>query len=484
MKKLISGVIQSAVSSLLLSVAACAPTIETPESMQQVPKELHGSAVGPSIAKIPWQGYFSEPAARELVQKVLTNNLDLKIALQRIEVARAMEFASVRARFPTVGIFAGTSLRRFGDYTMDGAGNRSTVIYGDEIVPTNLPDYALGAQASWEVDLWGKLKNSAEAAKARVLYSEEGRNALVTELVASAAASYYHLRAITLRVACLEDSAHLQEEALRAVQGQRDVGHVTDLAVKQFQAQLLHIRSLIQEALAERAELEARIHELLGTFPQPLSVSGEPFSKDPPMLSPTAGLPTDLLKKRPDIRQARLAVEATEADLRAAEAAFYPSVSIQGMVGLDAFRTNLVFRPESLAFSALGSLTQPLINRAGIEAEFKIANAQQIEALVTYQKSIVLAFIEVNQAFRKLNAAQELSRLRQEQVAALESASSMAQDLFEIGRSTYLEFLVARQNVLDAQLELIAAQMSERLERISLYRSLGGGWDERVDKKS
>lgn len=481
MKKRISSC--AAVLSILFLLAACAPIVETPESMPQVPQELSGSTVGPSVAQIPWHKYFSEPAARELVQQVLAKNLDLKIAMQRIAVARAMEFAAVRSRFPTVGLFAGTSLRRFGDYTMDGAGNRSTIIYRDRIVPTNLPDYVLGTQASWEVDVWGRLNNSAEAAKLSVLHSEEGRNALVTELVASTAASYYQLRAIALRITCLEDSAKLQDEALRAVQGQRDIGHVTDLAVKQFQAQLLHVRSLIQEALAERAEVEARIYELLGIFPQPLPVSGEPFSKDPPMANFAVGLPADLLKKRPDIRQARLEVLAREANLRAAEAAFYPSVSIQGMVGLDAFRTDLVFRPESLAFSALGSLTQPIINRAGIEAEFKIANAQQIEALVAYQKSIVLAFVEVNEIVRKLNTALELVRLRQEQVVALESASEMAQELFQVGRSTYLELLMARHNVLEAQLDLITAQQSERVTRISLYRALGGGWDESINEK-
>lgn len=421
-----------------------------------------------------WRKHFTDPRLQALTTTALENNRNLKIALQRIEMARAQITAARSALAPKVSAVAGGGLRRFGLYTMDGAGNNTTNFYDGRIIPRDLPDYMVGLQTSWEIDLWGKLRSKKTAAVSRLLASVEGRNMVQTQLIAELATAYYELLALDEEITNIDETIKLQRDALETVQVQKRAGAANELAVQQFEALLINLQGMRLDVQQQIVEQEGVICSLLGDPKRPIARDrGALMKARLPQLS--ASVPADLLKNRPDIRRAEFELVATKADVKAAKAAFLPSVSINGLLGLQAFRPELLMTTHSATYSALGGLVAPLINRKAIQAEFDHANAAQLEALNAYQQSIINGYVEVHNQLAFIRILKDLQSVKTKEVGLLVESVGTAADLFRTRRATYLEVLNAQLNALKARLQLIGVTKRQFQVQANLYRALGGG---------
>ncbi|HVV05464.1 MAG TPA: efflux RND transporter permease subunit [Puia sp.] len=446
---------------------------------QDLPATYMGSADTTSIASLPPEKFFSDPYLRRLIDTALAANPDIQSALQKTEIAAASLQYTRSPLLPSLNAEAGAALRKYSDYTMDGVGNFDTNlspdINKDQHIPNPTPDYFLGFRSSWEVDLWGKLRSRKAAALSRFLASREGYRVVVTELIAQVATLYYQLLALDRQQAILHKNSQLQANALDIVQAQKLGGRATELAVQQFQAQLLHTRSLLYTNAQQITETETQLNFLLGSYAQPIerdtSIIRLPL---PQALS--AGVPSQLLLDRPDIRQAEAELLAANADIRAARAAFFPSLNLSAYTGYNAFKAALLFNPGSIAYGLSGGLTAPIFNRKAIKADYARSIAEGRQALYAYQKTILTSFREVTNSLKGMENYQQFYELKQQEVASLNNAVSVANDLYLVGRASYLEVITAQRNVLDAELEMTNAKASVFLNAVNLYRSVGGGW--------
>lgn len=467
------------VLAFLAAVAGCKPVQLVHQEMPlSMPDRYLGNAPTDSsgIGRMDWHAFFTDPQLINLIDTVLAGNFDLRIAATRVLQARSGVLTSKADLLPKVDLAANAEATKFGRYTTDGAGNSETNIYGDTRTPEVLPDYFVGFQAGWELDLWRKLGNRKKAAAARFLVSMEGKNLVQTGLVASVAEAYFTLQSLDARLAVLDEYINLQQNALDLVRAQKASGAANELAVKQFEARLLDLRAMRINAEQSIVENENLINFLAGRFPQPVARTPLFLDLGLPVALQT-GVPSQLLENRPDIRAAAAELAASKADLAAARAQFYPSLNIGAALGMQAFRPELlVSTPQSLTFNLLGELAAPLINRKAIRAEFNRADAYQQEALLNYQQSIVNGYVEV---YNELNAMRQLSRqfeLRAEQSGALGKAVDISGDLFRTGRANYLEVLNAQQNALETRLELVDLRREQWRAAVGLYRAMGGGW--------
>jgi multidrug efflux system outer membrane protein len=469
---------RTALLAIVMAHASCAPPLGGDASIREpaLPTAFDAESHGPSIAQVSWREWFGDEPLNGLVAEALGNNHDLLIALQRIQIARAGVQQATGALLPQVGLSLGASVQKFGKYTMDGAGNSGTDIAPGRPVPVHLTDYALGLQSSWEIDLWGKLRGLRESAVARYLASVEGTNLVRTALVADVASAYYDLLALDHVREVLRESVARQQTAVEVVKLQKLAGRSNELAVQQFEAQLADTRASEREVMQRAAEAENRLNVLLGRYPQAVPRSKDVlFAKVPAKMS--AGVPSDLLANRPDIRQAELEVRASRFDVKAARAAFFPSLTLTASLGYQAFNPKFLFEtPESLAYSLVGGLVAPLVNRSGLHAQFNGAQANQIQAMVGYQRAILVAYVEVVNALSGIRVADEALALRNVQKEAMTQAVASADLLYRAGKATYLEALLAQQNSLRANLDLIEAWRRRHLADVTIYRALGGGW--------
>lgn len=446
------------------------------DNAKSLPASFTGSADTMDAPLINWKQFFSDPYLVSLLDSTIINNRDAQIAIQRTQAAASdILFARSMLR-PAVDAGASAGIRKFGLYTMDGAGNITTEIYNGKIVPEHLPDYFIGFQASWEVDIWGKLKNRKKAAIARFLSTVEGRNLIQTNLIAEVATAYYELLNLDQQLKIIDENISIRENAYRMVKVQKEAAVVNELAVKQFEGQLLNIRALKVEILQQIAQTENRINFLTARYPQPIYRDTAAFVNKN-LLAVNEGIPAGLLENRPDIRQAEMELAASKADVQSARAAFYPSFNITGAGGFQGFRTSLLFKtPESIIYSLLGSITAPLINRAALKAEFASANARQIEALFNYQKIIMSGYTEVYNEMQRIKNLADIFDLKTKESVAKTQSVGISQQLFRAGKADYLEVLFSQQNALQTQLELTETKKEQLVAGVNLYRALGGGW--------
>ncbi len=445
-------------------------------TIKPIPESFANRKDSANSATINWRQFFSDTTLIGLIDTALENNLDILMTLQKIEVARADLRLRRGALFPEISGVGSISQRRFGRFTMEGAGNRVTEITPGQIVPTHLPDYYIGLQTTWEADIWGKLRNKKKAAFARYLSSIEGKNIVLTNLISEMAITYYELLSLDAKLEIIRETIRLQEEALDIVTIQKEAAAATELAVQQFEAQLLNFRALEVEILQRITEDESKINFLLGRFPQSIVREKSILSKE---IFPQVkvGIPSDLLKNRPDIKQAELKLIATKADVRSARKAFYPSLNITGAMGFQAFNPSFLFRsPESLAYTALGSLTMPIINRSAIQAQFKTAQARQVEALYNYQKAIINGYIEVYNEMNNIKNLEQAHNIETKKVTALTRSIEISLELFKTGRANYLEVLIIQQTALQSKLELVNIKRQQFNASVNIYKALGGGW--------
>ncbi len=430
-----------------------------------------------NIAKIKWREYFTDHNLVALIDTALKNNQELNIVLQEIMIANN----EVRARkgdyLPFVDIGVGYGVNRQGRYTAGGAADENVPIIEGQKNPAPLQNYNLGLYATWEVDIWKKLRNAKKSAYLKYLSSVEGRNFMVTNLVAEIANSYYELVALDNELGVLNQNIEIQSNALRTVKLQKESAKVTELAVRRFEAQVLHIRSLAFKISQKIIETENRINFLLGRYAQPIPRDSQSFNTFVP---PTIldGIPAQLLANRPDIKQAELELAATKLNVQIARANFYPSLRLTAGLGLEAFQADyLIKAPESILYGIAGGLASPFVNRNAIKAMYLNANSKQIQAVYNYERRILNAYFEV---LNQLNNSKNLKSsydLQAKQVEELNRSVNISNDLFLAARADYMEVLLTQRDALDSKFDLIETKAQQLHVFVNVYRALGGGWN-------
>ncbi|RYE25571.1 MAG: TolC family protein [Sphingobacteriales bacterium] len=459
----------------ITAVGCKLPTNMQVKENREVPKAYMGSS-DTTMSSLQWRDFFKDPYLATLIDTALVRNQELNITLQEIEIARSEVRARKGAILPTVTARAGAGVEKVGRYTSQGAGDASTEILPGKEVPDPLADYTIGAYANWEVDIWKKLRNAKKAAVNRYLATVEGKNFVLTGLIAEVANSYYELLALDNQLAIVRQNIELQKNALEIVKLQKEAARTTELAVQKFQAEVLNTQSLEFNIQQQIIEAENRINFLLGRYPQPIARDKNEFLALAPQ-SVSSGIPSQLLANRPDIKQAELELKAAKLDVKVARAEFYPQFEISAGVGFQAFNPSyLIKAPESLLWSLVGDLAAPLINRNAIKAEYYKANAEQIQAMYNYERTILNAYIEVANQVSNISNLGKAYDLKSKQVDALTRSINISNDLFKSARADYLEVLMTQRDALEAKLELIETKKNQLNGSVNVYRNLGGGW--------
>lgn len=437
-------------------------------------KALSKDSVVPVLS---YQQFFADPYLRKLLDTALHNNTDIRLALQRVEMAKAQLMVANRAWLPSVNAGIDAGVEKYGDYTMNGVGNYDTNLSPNiddkQRIPGPVPNYFIGLKSAWEIDLWGKLKNGRKAAQQRMLASEQGRRLVTTQLVANVAGLYYQLLALDNERVVLERNIALQETALATVRIQQEAGRATLLAVQQFHAQLLNTRSFMMGIRQQTTRLENQLNALLGRFPQAIPRDTSLLTAPLPPYT-NMGMPATMLAHRPDIQQAALELGAARADVAAAKASFMPSLNINPYVGFNSFRGNLLFSAGSVAYGLLGGVTAPIFNKRQLSAQYHVNSATALSAFYNYRQRVIDGYQEVMTALSQLHNGQEAFKLKEAEVIMLRDGVSTANDLYMTGYANYLEVITAQKSVLEAELALANSRRELFLGSIELYRALGG----------
>lgn len=407
-----------------------------------------------SLGDIPWQDLFTDPRLQTLIEAALRHNTDLQTAQLKVEEAEAALLTSRLSFLPSLALAPEGAVSRF-----DGGKATQT--------------YTIPVAASWEIDIFGKLRNAKERAKAAYEQSEVYREAVETQLVASVANLYYTLLMLDRQCEISTCTAAYWKENVETMQAMKRAGMATEDAVAQSEANYYAIEASVLTLHRQIKETENSLSVLLGETPGAIERGRLEDWRQPAGL--TLGVPLRLLSARPDVRSAELSLAQAFYTTQGARAAFYPSLTLSGSAGWTNSAGAYIANPGKLLLSAVASLTQPLFAKGANIAQLKIAKAQQEEALLNFRQTVLDAGAEVNDALTQCQTARGRIELDLKQIAALETAVRSTELLMKHGHTTYLEVLVAQVSLLQSQLTWVADQVDEIQGVISLYHALGGG---------
>lgn len=457
---------------------SCVPTKDLKVANTTMPSKYVDQATdSTNSAQLKWKDFFKDENLTKLIDTALNNNQELRIMMQQIDVAQNEVKARKGEYLPFISYGVGAEVEKVGEFTRNGAVEKNLDIKDGEEFPEPLTDYSAGLFATWELDVWKKLRNSKKAAALEYLSTIEGKNFMVTRLIAEIADSYYELIALDNQLAFIEQNLELQGNALKMVRLQKEAARATELAVKRFEAEVLKNQSYKYEVQQEIVEMENKLNFLIGRQPQPIARNSEGFIETE-MDTIYAGLPSQLLLNRPDIKQAEYELEAAKLNIKVARANFYPSIGLKAGLGLQAFKPKyLTETPASLIYSAVGDIVGPLINRNAIKADYNTANSKQIQAVYEYEKALLSGYIEVVNQLSKMENLKQSYALKENQVKALTESIDLSTRLFQSARIEYIEVLLTQREALESKMELVETKKDQLMARVNVYQALGGGWN-------
>jgi multidrug efflux system outer membrane protein len=432
-----------------------------------------------NIGDQPWHQFYRDSLLSSLIEQAIEGNFDRKIAAGDVELLQAVVSMAQAGFLPFINAGTRASVEKFGDYTMNGIGNndtnRSESLPSDQRLPNPYPEMFAGVTFGWEANLWGKLTARKQSAISRLLATREMRHGITSMIVYNIADNYYELLGLDQRRQVLVENIELQELALELVRIQKAGGKVNQLAVDQFESQLLHTKTLLVQVNQEILLTEARLNHVIGQYPQPIGRAAiEDYDTLPNLF---AGNPDQLIFNRPDLRQSEFHVAAANADVKAARAAFYPSLALTGAAGLSSLKLTKLFDvPGSFAYNIGAGLTAPILQRKQIKALYSQAKTNQSIALNEYQRTLLNAYYEVYGVLNNCYNLNEQVALKQKEAEVQRRAFTSSNDLFSVGYATYLEVITAQRRLLEAELELSDLKRKQLKSIALLYRALGGGW--------
>ena len=461
--------VRNAVLVLLLAapLSACmvGPDYRRPEVDVPVAWRLGATEAG-EISNIAWWDQFQDPVLSSLVRTALANNKDLEIATANVDQAFA-QYGIVRsAQFPQVNASASAARER----------SSANIRLGGQ----TFTDYGVNLSASFELDIWGRLRRATESARASLLASQQGKGTVVLTVVTTVASGYILLRALDRQLEIAQRTSQSLGEAARLQRVRFEEGAVPASDYQQAESQYREAVARVPELEREIAQQENFISVLLGHNPGLI-----PRGRDiDALLFPAVpdGLPASLLQRRPDIRQAEQNLIAANADIGVAKAAYFPDISLTALLGLESAQLSDLFKGPSRTWSFAAGVLQPIFNAGRLRSQVAQAEAVQRQALHTYEKSIISAFQDVENA---LIDRTKFGQVREEQaknVEALRSFRDLADLRYREGATIYLEVASAEQSLFIAQLAYVATQAQLFQSYANLYKAIGGGWVDQAEE--
>jgi multidrug efflux system outer membrane protein len=444
------------------------PPVQTPANFRApAPLPPPESA---SLADLKWFEVFHDQQLQELIRVALKQNYDLRDAVARVDEARANLGITHSNQLPQVGASGAleiTRLSRDGQFPLPASFVQSQ--------NRNWGSAALNL-LSFEVDLWGRLRRATEAARANLLGAEENRKAVVSTLVSEVAADYFQLLQLDYELEISRSTLETRRESLRLVQDRQGGGVATRLDLRQAEELVSSAAESIPALQQQIEQTENQISLLLGRNPEGVIRGRKFLEQDVPPEVP-AGLPSALLDRRPDIRAAEQGLIAANANIGVAKAAYFPQISLSGLLGGQSSRLANLFSGPNSTWSFVPQVTQPIFTGGRLKSGVRLAEAEREQARVAYERSIQTAFSEVSDALIAHQRTRE-SRLEQENlVTALQDRKSLAYVRYQGGVDTQLNALDADRDLFQAQLTLVQIRYAELLSVVQLYKALGGGWE-------
>lgn len=416
-----------------------------------------------SIATVSWKEIFTDSYLKNYIERGLINNLDVRIALQNITAAQAYVKQGKNGYLPTL---SGT-----GQYSRTKNSENSQ--FGS-FFSEPLQQYELSASLSWEADIWGKIRSTKRAFDASYLQSVAAHQVIKTDLIASIASSYYQLMALDKQKSITEETLAARQSSLETTIALKEAGQLTEVAVKQTEAQLYTTEVVLIDLEKNIKLLENTLCILLG---EPAHDIERGKIDDQRIETPLrTGVPAQLLTNRPDLMQAEYNLINAFELTNVAKSSFYPSLQLTASGGLQSLQLDNWFDASSLFSNLIGSLTQPLLNGRKIRTQYEVAKAEQEKALLSYKRTLLVAGKEVSDALYSYQAESRKMEAYTKEFEAFSLAESYSEELLNNGLADYLEVLIARQNALNSELNFIGAQYGQLDAIVTLYRALGGGW--------
>lgn len=441
------------------------PVLDLPESY----KDQQLSVTADTIL-LPWKTFFKDPLLIQLIEKALDKNNDISIAIMNME---QLELSYKQAKLdllPVINLDAGASRNWFSKNSLNSS-------LGDQTGRSYTDDYTATLKLTWEADIWGKTKKQKESARANYLAQRENLAALKTRIIVQTAQAYYNLLALDEQIKIAKRNVILSDSTLKAINLQYHSGQVNSLAVGQAEAQLKTAELLVPLSLQEIAVQENALNILCGNYPDNIK-RAESLQYAIPQESFPVGIPAMLLSRRPDVKAAEYAVIAANAQTGLAKATMYPSLSLSPSIGTNSYEFKQWFDlPSSLVKNLGANLTAPIFQKKALKTAYEIAKIEQEKSAIQFKQSVLTAVSEVSDAYARSKHADDRISLAEQKKASLEKATKDALLLYKSGMVTYLEVIVAQNNALQNDLELVTIQKDKLYAIIDLYRALGGGVD-------
>lgn len=424
----------------------------------EVPDNLYGEEVATedstNLGGMDWREIFTDPALQALIEQGLENNTDYQSAQLRVEEAEATLLSAKLAFLPSFALAP-----------------QGTVSSFDSHKATQT--YSLPVTASWELDVFGRMRNAKKQAKALYAQSQDYRQAVRTQLIAGIANTYYTLLMLDEQLAISQQTEEAWKETVASTRALMNAGLANEAAASQMEATYYQVQTSVLDLKEQINQVENSLSLLLAETPHAYERGNGGKPQFPEDFS--VGIPVQMLANRPDVRSAERSLEMAFYATNAARSAFYPSITLSGSAGWTNAAGSMIVNPGKFLASAVASLTQPLFARGQVIAQYRIARAQQEEAALSFQQALLNAGSEVNDALTTYQTSKEKSVLLDKQVSSLQMALKSTSLLMEHGNTTYLEVLTARQTLLNAQLSRAANRFAEIQSMINLYQALGGG---------
>lgn len=414
-----------------------------------------------TIATVSWKELFTGPILQNYIEEGLKNNIDIRVALQQIRIAEAYVKQGKAGYYP--------SLNGNANYTHQEL--PATNQFGNI---SSIGQYELSAGLSWEADIWGKIRSNDRAFQASYLQSMAAHQAVKSRLIANIASVYYQLLALDEQIRVTEETIETRSKGLETTQALKEAGNVTEVAVKQTEAQLYTAQGILIDLKNQIRLLENTMSILLGSAPQQI-VRGE-LQNQVIGIPLNTGIPAQLLRNRPDVMAAEFQLMNAFELTNAARASFYPSLTLSATGGLQNIEIDKLFNANSLFATIIGGLTQPIFNQRQIRTQYEVSQAQQEQAYLNFRLAVITASKEVSDALYSYDAATEKIEVKQNEFQAYSLATSYSEQLLNNGMANYLEVLTAQENALNSSLNLINAKNNQLQSVVDLYEALGGGW--------
>ena len=443
------------------------PPLKTPDTFRGEESAL--GAAQNSVGDLKWFEVFRDEELQKLMRTAMTQNYDLRAAIARVNAERANLGLARSEQFPQFEVGADlTTARTSKNGALAGSGQGGkTRSFGSVLL--NL--------LTFEVDIWGRLRQQTKAARAELRASEEDRKAVMTTVVSDVASGYFSLIELDSELEIDKRTLSTREDSLRLIKARQQGGVATMLDVRQAEELVYQASQTIPDTERAIQQTENQISLLLGSNPGPIA-RGQSLIQQPELPSVPAGLPSSLLERRPDIRAAEHNLEAQHALVYAAKAAYFPRISLTGLLGFQSNQLSNLFTGPSSAWAFVPQVTQPIFTAGRLKSNVKFARAQQELALVQYQQTIQTAFREVSDALIQYRKVKEIRSQQELLVTTLTDRSRLAYLRYQGGVDSLLNALDADRELFNAELDLAQTRRNELLSLVQLYKALGGGWQQ------